>query len=136
MLVALAAGLLEPSPAGAGGWTNVSAGAGGAFTCVGAGLNGVILVGSDISGAYRSTDRGLSWSNIGYLNGGLERTHINSVAFDPELPEIVYLGVEGGLYRSADAGVHFSMQVSEGFWSAIAIAPSRPTWVYAVSNSS
>src|SRR3989442_8652390 len=66
----LAAGLLGPSLARAdAGWTNVSPGAGGAFTCVGAGPGGVIIVGSDISGAYRSTDRGASWTNIGYLNG-------------------------------------------------------------------
>lgn len=105
-------------------------GGGGAFTCAAAGPTGIILIGSDISGAYRSADRGATWTNIGWA-GGLEQCYVGAVAFDPADAGIVYLGGEGGLYRSADGGSHFSLRVSGGFWNAVAVAPSDPRTVYA-----
>ena len=116
-------------------WTNVNPGGGGAFTAAAAGPTGILLVGSDIGGAYRSADGGVTWDNVGYLNGGLERTYIGAVAFDPEDPAIAYLGLEGGLYRSADTARTFSQVVAGGFWTAIAASPSDPATVYAARHS-
>jgi hypothetical protein len=112
----------------------VNPGGGGAFTCAAAGPTGTILVGSDISGAYRSTDRGASWTNIGYA-GGLEECFVGAVAFDPGDAQIAYVGGEGGLYRSADGGAHFSLRMSGAFWNAVAVAPSDPRTVYAARLS-
>ena len=45
-------------------WTRIGMGGGGWFMCSGAGPTGIILVGSDLSGAYRSVDGGNSWEEI------------------------------------------------------------------------
>jgi hypothetical protein len=132
----LAAGLLGVCSTASGApWTSVSPGGGGAFTCVGAGPTGIILVGSDIGGAYRSDDGGATWKSIGYLNSGLTKSHISSVAFDPGDAQIVYLGGEDGLFRSSDAGQTFSLRLSGGIWSAVAVSPSDPYTVYAAKHS-
>ncbi len=127
--------LASPGPLYAASWTNVNPGGGGAFTCAAAGPTGTIVIGSDIAGAYRSTDRGATWTNIGYLNGGLRECYVSAVAFDPATAGIVHLAGEGGLYRSADDGKSFSLRMSGGFWSAVAVAPSDPRTVYAARHS-
>src|SRR5205814_5351892 len=133
----LVAGLLAPrAPAHAAAWSNVNPGGGGAFTCVAASPNGTILVGSDIGGVYRSSDHGASWENIGYLNGGLEKCYVASAAFDPNYGSIVYLGTDGGLYLSTSGGKNFSVKFDDGFWSALAVAPSNGNIVYAARQSS
>src|SRR6185436_2606801 len=104
-----------------------------AFTCAAAGPDGTILIGSDISGAYRSTDRGATWTNIGYA-GGLAECFVGAVAFDPADPAIAYIGGENGLYRSADGGSSFSLRMSGGFWTAIAVAAADPHIVYAARH--
>ena len=131
------AGLLAPlARAHGAAWSNVNPGGGGAFTCVAAGPNGTILVGSDIGGVYRSSDHGASWENIGYLNGGLEKCYVASAAFDPNYGWIVYLGTDGGLYLSTNGGKNFSVKFDDGFWSAVAVAPSDGNIVYAARQSS
>ena len=75
------AGVLIDSRAHAGPWVGASPGAGGAFTAIGAGPSGIILCGSDLGGAYRSLDRGLSWEAIG-PSRGLNAVHVSAVAFD------------------------------------------------------
>jgi len=133
-VLCLALASLDPAPAArAATWTNVNPGGGGAFTCAAAGPDGTILVGSDISGAYRSTDRGATWTNIGYA-GGLAECFVGAVAFDPADAAIVYLGGENGLYRSADGGSSFSLRMSGGFWTAIAVAAADPRIVYAARH--
>jgi photosystem II stability/assembly factor-like uncharacterized protein len=90
----------------------------------------MIVAGSDLSGAYRSRDRGASWEPIGAARG-LAQTHVNSVAFDPADARILYLGAEDALYRSADGGDTFRPVLPSVFVSAIAPAPSAPAMVYA-----
>ena len=116
-------------------WTNVNPGGGGAFTCAGSGPTGVILIGSDIGGLYRSDDQGTSWKNVGWLNGNIERCYIASLAFDPQNPWVVHLGTEGGLYRSQDGGNTFDLKYNDGFWASIAVAPSDPDVVYTARMS-
>jgi hypothetical protein len=113
----------------------VNPGAGGAFTCVAASPTGIILVGSDIGGVYRSDDHGVTWENIGYLNGGLEKCYVASVAIDNLSGGVVHLGTDGGLYRSTNGGKTFTVKMSDGFWSALAVAPSDGHIVYGASQS-
>src|SRR5580765_422936 len=115
-------------------WTNVNPGGGGAFTCAAAGPTGTILIGSDISGAYRSGDHGATWTNVGYA-AGLQECFVGAVAFDPGDASIAYIGGEGGLYRSANGGASFSLRMSGAFWNAVAVAPSDPRTVYAARLS-
>ena len=65
-----------------GAWKPISPGGGGWVMCVDAGPTGIIIVCSDVSGAYRSLDRGRSWDVIGSYRG-LDYTHVNAVGFDP-----------------------------------------------------
>ena len=135
MLIAGAAVLalgLQPHAAAAAPrtWINVNPGAGGAFTAIGAGPTGTIVAGTDLGGACRSRDRGASWDVIGSFRG-LESTHVSSVGFDPHDAQIIYLGAEGGLYRSADGGETFQAALDSCFVSAIAVSAADPSIVYA-----
>ncbi len=106
-------GLLIPAAAPAGNWTNINPGGGGAFTPIGAGPTGTIICGSDLSGAYRSRDRGLTWDAIGF-NRGLKRTHVSTVGFDSVDPRVVHLGAGIGIYRSGNGGDSFQQVLTTG----------------------
>ena len=112
------------------GWQPTNPGGGGWFMCVGAGPTGVLIVCSDVSGAYRSLDRGLSWDVIG-SDRGLKFTHVNAVGFDPKDEKIIYLGLDGGLYRSADKGETFQNVKQGDYWGAIVISAADPNIGYA-----
>ncbi len=84
-------------------WTRTNPGGGGAFSTIGAGITGIVLAGSDLSGAYRSTDGGVSWDIIG-VNRGLTNTHVGGMGFDPTDGDILFIGTEVGIYRSTDGG--------------------------------
>ena len=133
--LALAALLVVLAPSGAlgQGWTDINPGAGGAFIGIGAGPTGTILCGSDLSGAYRSVDRGATWQVIGATQG-LKETHISALAFDPVNPNLIYLGSEFGIYRSLDGGGTFQEMATPGYIGAIVPAPGNPDIVYAASH--
>jgi photosystem II stability/assembly factor-like uncharacterized protein len=127
--------LHAPAAAFAGAWVNINPGGGGAFTSIGAGPSGILVAGSDLSGAYRSLDHGATWDAIGAFRG-LADTHVSAVAFDPRDPRILYLGAEDGLYRSADGGERFHAVLDSAFVSAVAASPSDPAIVYAGCEAS
>ena len=54
---------------------------------------------------WKTSDGGNSWSNMtnGYAGGNTHVDH-HCVAFDPINPVNVYLGNDGGIYRSSDMG--------------------------------
>lgn len=112
------------------GWERSNPGAGGAFNTIGAGPTGVLLAGSDLSGAYRSLDEGQSWEPIGAAHG-LTQVHIDSVAFDPEDENILYLGAANGIFRSSDKGETVTQVLEDGYVPAMAMAPSEPEVGYA-----
>jgi hypothetical protein len=118
------------APALAGEWVDLNPGGGGAFTTIGAGPTGIIISGSDLSGAYRSLDQGQTWDLIG-ADRGLKRTHVSSVGFDPVDGQIIHLGTEVGIYRSADGGDTFQQVLATGYIGAVAPARSNPSIVYA-----
>ena len=64
------------------GWQKTSPGGGGAFNVVKAGPTGIILVGSDLSGVYKSKDQGQTFSTLG-ARQGLTLGHIGGLGFDP-----------------------------------------------------
>lgn len=84
-------------------WHRTNPGGGGWMMSVGAGPTGTIVVGSDLSGAYRSNDGGQSWDVIGPASG-LYASHVSTVGFDPVDGNILYLGTNKGIYRSDDDG--------------------------------
>ena len=103
-------------------------------------------------GLYKTTDGGKTWQRILFVN---ERTGCADVELDPQQPNILYAamwefrrlpyffesgGKGSGLYRSLDGGKTWEKLTAglpEGPLGriAIAVAPSRPSTLYAVVES-
>jgi photosystem II stability/assembly factor-like uncharacterized protein len=60
-----------------------------------------VYVGIEGDGFYRSEDDGAHWTHLNsvYLHHG------TAIAIDPRSPQTVYLGTDGGIYKSTDGGV-------------------------------
>ena len=100
-------------------WIPTNPGGGGAYSSVAANGAGTLMAGSDLSGVTLSRDYGESWETVG-PGRGIDTTHISSVAFDRQDPEIAFAGADGGLFRSTDAGVTFQRILPDGYISAVA----------------
>jgi photosystem II stability/assembly factor-like uncharacterized protein len=62
----------------------------------------VAVEGKDESVLFKSNDNGHSWIR---LDQGLHKIRINDILIDPIMPEIVYVGTEGGgVFKSIDGG--------------------------------
>ncbi|WP_456476106.1 WD40/YVTN/BNR-like repeat-containing protein [Oceanithermus sp.] len=120
-------------PADGAFWERVNPGGGGAFHAVAAAPGGLVLVGSDLSGAYLSRDGGLSWRPIG-SEQGLATTHVSGVGFDARDPDVFYLGTEDGLYRSTDGGATFAPVLAGGYVTDVRFAPSDPDVGYLIHH--
>lgn len=116
--------------AGPASWTRSNPGGGGALMAVGASRSGIIVVGSDLSGAYVSRDRGASFDPVGEPNG-VSDTGINAVGFDTQNGDIFYLGGYHNLWRTADGGRTFANVLPDLGVSAIAFSASNPDIGYA-----
>ena len=99
LAVLLSAGLTGAEPQ----WIRASPGGGGAFLSVDVSVTGKVLVGSDLSGAYRRSGTG-SWTRLG-KDDGLTRTSIACVRWSPATGESALASGRNGLFRSTDAGV-------------------------------
>lgn len=95
-------------------WERSNPGGGGAFSTVGASASGIIIAGSDLSGAYRSRDGGFSWDVIG-VNKGLTETHVSGVGFHRIDGDILYIGTEYGIFRSSNGGNSVSRVLEGGY---------------------
>jgi len=67
---------------------------------------GVIYLGGDVCGVYKTEDHGLNWRLI---NNGLADYGVFSLAVDRTAPETVYAATAGGLCKSADGGEHWRL---------------------------
>jgi len=103
-------------------------------------------------GLFKTTDGGRSWNKVLYVD---EHTGCSDVDIDPQQPDILYAGMwqfrrqphffesggpGSGLYKSTDGGETWR-ELAEGIPEgtlgriAVAVAPSRPSTVYAVIES-
>ena len=101
---------------------------------------GITYVGD---GIYKSTDDGVTWTNVGLENSGM----IGRIAVDPADPNVVLVAAAGsiystggkrGLYRTIDGGDHWAPVLTPDLGAApytgvvdVAIDPVNPNRVYA-----
>ena len=111
-------------------WIRSNPGGGGAFASIGAGPTGVILAGSDLSGAYISRDLGATWQPIGSAQG-LTDDYVASVGFDPQNGSILYFGTRQGIFRSDDGGQTVQHVLLNGYILNIKFSASNPMTGYA-----
>lgn len=114
-------------------WTRTNPGGGGAFGCIGAGPTGMVVVGSDLSGAYKSVNQGASWIPLGAAQG-LSATHVSGVGFHPTNGNLFFLGTEEGLFRTANGGATFTQPIVSGYVTDIKGCAAAPTRFYAARH--
>ncbi len=116
------------------GWQRSNPGGGGWFNRAKAGPDGLILAASDLSGFYRSRDRGRTWDVIGAAQG-LRTTHASGIGFHPTDPRVVLLGTEEGIYRSEDRGESVQQVLDHGYITDLGLSPADPRVGYAAYHS-
>ena len=93
-----------------------------------------VCAGSGPRGIYKSTDGGNSWA---YSSTGLADVQIQTIAFVPSNPELLFAGTEGaGFFKSVDGGASWSVATTdpELVWvDTIAISSQDPLTMYAGS---
>ncbi|MFK7932077.1 MAG: WD40/YVTN/BNR-like repeat-containing protein [Saprospiraceae bacterium] len=120
-------------------WQRTNPGGGGAFNNIEAGPpapNGAaqIIAGSDLSGAYYSWDGGQTWGVYG-AERGLLATHVSGIGFHPTSPDIFFLAVDGGVYKSASGGGFFYEVLDNGYVTDVEVSAVNPQIVYAAHQS-
>jgi photosystem II stability/assembly factor-like uncharacterized protein len=102
--------------------------------------DGVIYMGGDVAGVYKTQDHGVHWRLI---NNGLANYAVYSLATDAQNPGTLYAGTEAGICKSTDGGEHWrlleatskkgqKMVVARGkSVHAIAVDPANGRNVYA-----
>ncbi len=73
--------------------------------------DGVIYLGGDVTGVYKSADHGRNWRLI---NNGLADYGVFSLAVDRTAPETVYAATDGGLCKSTDGGEQWRLLPQTG----------------------
>jgi photosystem II stability/assembly factor-like uncharacterized protein len=73
--------------------------------------DGVIYLGGDVNGVYRSDDHGLHFKMISH---GIADYGVFTLAVDPSSPDTVYAATEGGLCKSTDEGEHWQVLPQTG----------------------
>jgi tetratricopeptide (TPR) repeat protein/photosystem II stability/assembly factor-like uncharacterized protein len=89
---------------------------------------GVLYVGTQNAGVYKSIDGGLSWQP---MQNGLGRAVIKSLVIDPQNPDVLYAGTSlGGVYTSIDkANSWFAVNngIDTWGWEWVSIVILDPT---------
>lgn len=73
--------------------------------------DGVIYMGGDVAGVYKSVDHGRNWR---LMNNGLINYAVYSLAVDRLNPQTVYAATVGGLCKSTDGGEHWQLLPKTG----------------------
>ena len=96
---------LQGAPAAAE-WQQAGWGGGGYFYCAAyhPSQDGVIYMGGDVAGVYKTQDNGRNWRMI---NNGIAAYGVFSLAVDRRNPQTVYAATEEGLCKSTDGGEHW-----------------------------
>ncbi len=108
-LLMSASGLMvscQAAPSAPGAWEPAGWGGGGLFwsAVFDPTRPGVIYMGGDVAGVYKTDDNGRHWRLI---NNGLSSYAVYSLAVAPSVPNLVYAGTTGGVCRSTDGGEHW-----------------------------
>ena len=115
-----------------GGWSHVGAAVGSVIIDP---FNPAHWYFTDWYAAYQSVDSGLHWKPC---IDGIESTVIHTVVEDPNIPDVVHLGMaDNGYFRSNDGGQTFS-QITLGTpdnMKDISVSPVTPNLLYAVGPS-
>jgi len=113
-------------------WSKVSPGGGGSFKCVDVAVNGKVLAGSDLSGAYLRTGTG-DWIRLGRRDG-IDATSVECVKWKPGRADTALVGTRNGLYLSTDsARTWSSVALDEDIATAVAW---KDDTVYVAGSSS
>jgi len=73
--------------------------------------DGVIYMGGDVTGVYKTEDKGLHWR---LSTRGLTDYEVYSLAIAPKSPETVYVGTPSGYCKSTDGGEHWEFLQATG----------------------
>ncbi len=94
-------------------WEHVGWGGGGYYwACAYHPTNSnVIYLGGDVSGLYKTTDKGVNWK---FINVGLNNLDIHTLTVDPRHPETVFAGTAAGISKSTDGGAHWTFLAQTG----------------------
>jgi photosystem II stability/assembly factor-like uncharacterized protein len=85
-----------------------------------------------VTGLKKTDDGGLTWRDLGF-----GATRINGLAIDPVNPLIVYVGLQGRVLKSADAGASWNVVLTAAgtrFVSDIIVDPNNPDTVYVATQ--
>lgn len=85
---------------------------------------GVIYLGGDVGGVYKTEDYGHNWRMI---NNGLANYAVFSLAVDPSNPDTVYASTVGGLCKSTDAGESWELLPEVGPKELAIVAKKKKT---------
>ena len=111
-------------------WLRTNPGGGGAYSTVGASASGIIIAGSDLSGAYKSANDGQTWDVVG-ASKGLTETHISGVGFHRTDGDIIYIGTENGIFRSDDGANTVNQVLTGGYITDIEFGTNVTSTGYA-----
>jgi photosystem II stability/assembly factor-like uncharacterized protein len=73
--------------------------------------DGVIYLGGDVAGAYKTEDKGRHWR---FINRGLADYAVYALAASKASPDTLYAGTVSGICKSTDAGEHWALLEETG----------------------
>ncbi len=98
----------------------------------------VVYAGTISAGIYRSEDRGLNWTQVGFDDLPTPSSRlVRLIAFNPTNTDTLYIATNAGLYKSVDGGDNWTPMdedVNAGAITALAVDPSNANTVYAARD--
>jgi photosystem II stability/assembly factor-like uncharacterized protein len=96
-----------------------------------------LYAGTHNQGVFKSTDRGITWTNIGLTEENVEHNGeqvVNSLALDPKDPNNIFAGTDWGIMVSKDGGNSWKLmeETIAKEIDQITFDPLRPSTIYAM----